>query len=224
MDFEIIKTLAIMAFVVIVFIFYLSVRTTDEKIDWHVFFICWVSWAGKWTLIKAILEDEDLDFIEFVKSCKTRELRPGEVDWVDYIKLSVSDFKEKIMRDEFLEYNFVHNQNYYWTLKVDIIDNWIKKWKKLIKEIDPLILPTIIDKMSDYRQNMSIIFLDLPIEEIKNRMQKRWDDTSWADYENRIASARREKENIRLADYVFDWIIPTSELLDELKDIIYSKL
>ena len=63
---------------------------------WHVFFICWLSWAGKWTLIKSILADKELGFIEFVKSCKTRELRPGEVDWVDYIKLSIDDFKKMI--------------------------------------------------------------------------------------------------------------------------------
>ena len=191
---------------------------------WHVFFICWLSWAWKWTLIKWLLEGNDLDFLEFVKSCKTRELRPWEVDWVDYIKLSIEDFKQKIDNDEFLEYNFVYNQNYYWTLKVDIIDNWIESWKVLLKEIDPLIIPSILDKMDNYRQNFTIIFLDLPIWEIKARMQKRWDDTSWVDYENRIASAKKEKENIDLADYVLDWSKDPALVLAEVKEIIFSKL
>lgn len=190
---------------------------------WHLFFICWVAWAWKWTLINWLLE-ENIENLEFALSCKTREPREHEIIWKDYIKLSVEEFKKAIDDGEFLEYNFVHNQNYYWTRKADVIDNGINQGKIILKEIDMLIVPEVLETLKGLREKFSIIFLDLPIETIKERMIDRWDDVTWEDYKNRILSAEKERKNIPFVDFVIDARKTKWEVLSEVKEIILSKI
>lgn len=190
---------------------------------WHLFFICWVAWAWKWTLINWLI-NEDIPNLEFALSCKTREPRVWEIIWKDYIKLTISEFQKAIEDGEFLEYNFVHNQNYYWTRKIDVIDNWIDKGKIILKEIDMLIVPEVLSKMDNMRDNFSIIFLDLPIEIIKERMISRGDDVGWEDYKNRIISAEKERKNSSFVDFVIDATKSKEDVLFEVKKIILDKI
>lgn len=189
----------------------------------HVFFICGITWAGKWTLVNWLL-NENIENLEFALSCKTREPRQNEIVWVDYIKLTFEEFEEAIERWDFLEYNFVHNQDYYWTRKKDIIENWIEKGKIILKEIDMLIVPSVLEKMKSLRENFSIIFIDIPIEMIKERMILRWDNVSGKDYENRISSAKMEKKFSNLVDLIIDWTKTKQEVLLEAKNFILSKI
>lgn len=190
---------------------------------WYVFFICWVTWSWKWTLINGLLK-ENIWNLEFALSCKTREPRPGEILGKDYVKLSFEEFKKEIEDWEFLEYNFVHNQDYYWTRKKDVIDNWIEKWKNLLKEIDMLIVPHLLENMKSLRKYFSIIYLDLPINTIRERMLSRGDSVDNKDYENRIESAQKEKNMKHLADFVVDATNSQEEILREVKEFILSKI
>lgn len=189
----------------------------------HIFFISWVAWAWKWTLIKWLLEENIAD-LELALSCKTREARKWEVLWVDYNKLTIDEFKIAIENNEFLEYNFVHNQAYYWTRYKDVIDNWINKWKIVIKEMDILILPKVLEERKDLRDDFTYIFLDLEIDKIKERMIDRWDDVSWVDYENRINSAKKESSLKHLADHIIDASWTPDDTLEQVKKIIYNKM
>lgn len=189
----------------------------------HIFFISWVAWAGKWTLIKWLLE-EKIENLELALSCKTRQPRKWEVLWVDYNMLSVEEFKASIDAWEFLEYNFIHNQAYYWTRYKDVIDNWINKWKIVIKEMDILILPKVLEERKDIREDFTYIFLDLDINKIKERMLHRWDDVTGIDYQHRIDSAKKEIDLKHLADYVVDWSWTPEETLEEVKKIIFNKM
>ena len=190
---------------------------------WYVFFICWVTWSWKWTLINGLLK-ENIWNLEFALSCKTREPRSGEIPGKDYVKLSVEECKKEIEDWEFLEYNFVHNQDYYWTRKKDVIDNWIEKWKNLLKEIDMLIVPHLLENMKSLRKYFSIIYLDLPINTIRERMLSRGDSVDNKDYENRIESAQKEKNMKHLADFVVDATNSQEEILREVKEFILSKI
>lgn len=189
---------------------------------WHIFFISWVAWAGKWTAIKWLLKEE-IPNLELALSCKTREPRKWEIVWVDYNKLSLDEFKKSIKAWEFLEYNFIHNQAYYGTRFSDVIDNWINKWKTIIKEMDILILPKVLEERKDYRNDFTYIFIDLEVDKIKERMIDRWDDVTGEDYENRIKSAEKEKELKYLADYVVDWWWTKKQTLKAIKKIILEK-
>lgn len=189
---------------------------------WHIYFISWFAWAWKGTVIKWLLESNIYN-LELALSSKTREPRQWEILWVDYNKLSVEEFKLSIEKWEFLEYNFVHNQAYYWTKYSDVVDNWINKWKIILKEMDILALPKLLEQRPEFRENFTYIFLDIPIERIKERMKKRWDDVEWEDFLNRINSAKKEKEFLYLADHIIDWTKSQSEVLNEVKQIILWK-
>lgn len=187
----------------------------------HIFFISWVTGAGKWTVIKSLLW-EKVENLEFAKSVKTRELRNWEIDWVDYIKYSKEEFEQAIKDWVFLEYNFVHNQDYYGTRKSDLFENGTEKWKKIIKEVDMLILPELMETIKSDRKYFTFIFLDLPIDEIKNRMLARWDKVWDENYKNRVESSIKEKELSYLCDYIINATKSPKEVLEELKMIISS--
>lgn len=189
----------------------------------HIFFISWVAWAWKWTVIKLLLKDK-IPNLELALSCKTREPRQWEIVWTDYIKLTLTEFKKAIENKDFLEYNFVHNQAYYWTRIFDVIDSWINLWKYILKEMDILVLPKVLEEKKISKENFTYIFLDIPLEKIKERMISRWDDISWEDYENRIESAKKEKWLIHLADFIIDASHTPENTFEEIKKIIYTKI
>ena len=189
----------------------------------HIFFISGVAWAWKWTAIKWLLE-EKIPNLKLALSCKTREPRAWEILWKDYVKLSVEEFRESINKWEFLEYNFVHNQAYYWTRLKDVIDDWILNWINIVKEMDILILPKVLEERKNLRDDFTYIFIDIPLDTIKERMLHRWDDVTWLDYENRISSAIKEKDFKYLADYIIDWSWTPENTLNQLKNIILNKI
>ncbi|MDD2907839.1 MAG: guanylate kinase [Candidatus Gracilibacteria bacterium] len=189
----------------------------------HIFFISGVAGAGKGTVIRALLKDETFN-LNLALSCKTREPRIGEKPGIDYIKLTLEEFKKSIENNEFLEYNFIHNQAYYGTRIKDVLDDGINLGRYILKEMDILILPKVLEENKISREHFTYIFLDIPLEEIKNRMASRGDDVTGNDYVNRINSAKKEKELIYLADHIIDASLSPEETLLELKKIINNKI
>lgn len=190
---------------------------------WHIFFISGVAWAGKWTVIKKLLEKKIENF-ELALSCKTRDFRENEKHWIDYNKLTTEEFKFSIELWEFLEYNFVHNQNYYGTRFVDVIDNGINKGKIILKEMDILALPKLMYSRHDLKNDYTYIFLDLPVDKIKDRMQSRGDCVEWKDFENRLKSAKKETALKNLADYVINADQSEDKVFEDIFNIISKKL
>jgi len=190
---------------------------------WHIFFISGVAWAGKWTVIKKLLEKKIENF-ELALSCKTRDFRENEKQWVDYNKLTIEEFKFSVELGEFLEYNFVHNQNYYGTRYIDVIDNGINKGKIILKEMDILALPKLMYSRHDLKNDYTYIFLDLPVHKIKERMQSRGDCVEWKDFENRIKSAKKESALKNLADHVINADQAEEKVFEDIFNIISKKL
>jgi guanylate kinase len=189
----------------------------------HIFFISGVAGAGKGTVIKKLLE-EKLENFELALSCKTREPRENEILWVDYNKLSTQEFQQAIKNWEFLEYNFVHNQSYYGVRYSDVIDNWINKGKIVLKEMEILWYQKFLETRPDLKKYYSYIFLDLPIEKIKERMITRWDCTEWKDFEMRIDSAKKESALKDIADYIIDADQTQEQVFSEVLEIITKKI
>lgn len=152
-------------------------------------FICWVSWSGKWTIINALLNTGNF---KYFPSYVTRDIRPWEINWERYIFISNEEFKRSLEKNEFLEYNLVHNQNkYYWTKK-DII-NWLK-WDKIpLKEVDMIWLEKMI-KSWEIKDKFLSIFLDVSNETMIKRIHKRWAPISDEELEKRLASAKIERK------------------------------
>ena len=80
------------------------------------------SGAGKTTIVKYLLAS-GLP-IEFSISACSRQPRHGEVNGKDYHFLSIAEFKEKIKKDEFIEWEEVYDGNFYGTLKSEIERIW----------------------------------------------------------------------------------------------------
>ena len=185
----------------------------------HIYFIMWVSWAGKWTLINS-LKKTDLD-LHIPLSYKSRAKRDFEVDGKDAYFISVEEFKSAIEKNEFLEYAIVHGVDYYWTKYDDVILNWIEKWKNVIKELDVLWLKRLIKEKPEFSDDYSTIFLNIPVKHLRERIAKRWEDITEEELKRREKSAIMEEKEARLlCDYMLDATQSPEKVLKEVLDII----
>ena len=92
------------------------------------------SGSGKTTIVKHLLKNNpDLGFSI---SASTRDKRGRtEQDGKDYHFLTPEDFKKKIDKDEFIEWEEVYAGNFYGTLKSEIHRVW-KEGKNVIFDVD----------------------------------------------------------------------------------------
>ncbi|MDO9510677.1 MAG: guanylate kinase [Bacteroidales bacterium] len=82
------------------------------------------SGAGKTTIVKALLTR--IPELEFSVSACSRPMREGEVHSKDYYFLSAEEFRQKIQREEFLEWEEVYDDRFYGTLKTELQRIWDK--------------------------------------------------------------------------------------------------
>jgi len=95
---------------------------------------CAPSGSGKTTIVKHLLQhNSDLGFSI---SASTRDRRGrAEQDGKDYHFLTPTEFKEKIVHNEFIEWEEVYQGNYYGTLKSEIERIW-REGKNVIFDVD----------------------------------------------------------------------------------------
>ncbi len=96
-------------------------------------FVSGPSGVGKGTLIQE-LKTKHSDWV-FPPSYSTRPPREGESNGSPYYFISRKEFQEKIKKNDFLEYAFVHNRDYYGTDR-DSIFVPAKQGKTVVKEFD----------------------------------------------------------------------------------------
>ncbi len=186
---------------------------------WHIYFIMWVSWAGKWTLIKW-LRSQNLN-LHIPLSYKSREPRNFEKNWVDSYFISKEEFEKSIEKKEFLEYAIVHGKDYYWTKYDDVLKNGVNKDKIVVKELDILGLKRLIKDKPELRENYSTIFLNIPIKKLRERIAKRWEEISEIELRSREQSAIMEEAEARkYCDYMLDATQSPEKVLKEVLDII----
>ena len=180
------------------------------KNNGHLYLILGTSWAGKGTLRKNLEKNMPKDLV-FIKSFVTRKMREWEINWDIYNFISEEEFKKMIENNEFLEYEYVHNHAYYGTRLADV-ENWIKNWKKIMKEIDMQGLKNIYKNNPHLKENITTIFLNLSQEKFAERIAARWDKMSAEEFAKREESLKRE---IVEAEKYCDYIIDTSEKTPE---------
>lgn len=79
---------------------------------------CGPSGSGKTTIVHYLLKNNPR--LRFSVSATTRAKRESETEGIDYHFLSVKEFKEKIARDEFIEWEEVYHNGFYGTLKSEV--------------------------------------------------------------------------------------------------------
>jgi len=80
------------------------------------------SGAGKSTIVNRLMKA--FPQLEFSVSACSRPKRGCEVDGEDYFFLTADQFKEKISRNEFVEWEEVYPGNYYGTMKSELDRIW----------------------------------------------------------------------------------------------------
>jgi guanylate kinase len=144
------------------------------------------SGAGKTTIVRHLLE-KNLN-LEFSVSATSREPRQTETDGKDYYFLSKEEFKRKIEKDEFLEWQEVYSGIYYGSLKSEV-ERIRKLGKNVIFDVD-VVGGLNIKKF--YGNEALAIFVQPPsVEELRKRLISRSTETE-EKIQMRIAKAEHE--------------------------------
>lgn len=146
------------------------------------------SGAGKTTIVKHLLQQ---DFgLEFSVSATSRQPRSGEVHGKDYYFLSEEEFREKIEKDEFLEWEEVYNGIFYGTLKSEV-ERIRRAGKNVIFDVD-VVGGSNIKKF--YGNEALAVFVQPPsVDELKKRLQNRSTESEER-IKMRVAKAEKELE------------------------------
>ena len=161
-------------------------------------------------LLKAIPEE-----LAFSISAATRQPRYHEKDKVDYYFISAKEFKERIGRDEFVEWEMVYEGKHYGTLKSELQRIW-NEGKAPLLDVDVKGGLHIQEKFPE--QSLSIFIEPPSIEELENRLLARGTETPES------LRARINKASFELSfKYDFDRVVINDSLeraCKEAEDIV----
>lgn len=126
------------------------------------------SGSGKTSIVKYLMGR--IPNLAFSISATTRPKRHNEQDGVDYYFLSEDEFKDRIHKKEFLEWEMVYEGKYYGTLKSEMTRIW-SEGKIPVLDID---VQGAIHVQQQYPVNTIALFIQAPsIEDLKTRLLKR---------------------------------------------------
>jgi len=130
------------------------------------------SGAGKSTIVHYIL---GCGFnMEFSVSATSRKPRANEVDGVDYYFLTTEEFRNKIRKNEFLEYEEVYPDSFYGTLRSEI-ERITGEGKNVVFDID--VLGGINIKKQYDEQALALFIAPPSMEVLHQRLINRGTDT-----------------------------------------------
>jgi guanylate kinase len=131
------------------------------------------SGAGKTSITRYLLKNLS-QYLAFSISAATRQPRNNEKDAVDYYFISVQDFKNKILQNEFVEWEMVYEGKYYGTLKSEMKRIW-NQHKAPLLDVD---VKGGIHVQQQYPETSLSLFIQPPsIEELKKRLEARGTET-----------------------------------------------
>lgn len=176
------------------------------------------SGSGKSTIIRRLMADTDLR-MSFSVSCTSRSPRAGEVDGREYFFITPEEFRERIAKGEFLEYEEVYEGRFYGTLRSQV-DAQLSAGQNVVLDID---VKGASNVKAVYGERALTIFIQPPsIEELRHRLTVRGTEDE-ATIDTRISRAEYE---LSFAPS-FDHIVINDDLdtaVNEAKEIIKSSL
>lgn len=167
------------------------------------------SGSGKTTLVKYAISV--FSELAFSISCTTRALRGEEIHEVDYYFITPDEFRSKISKDEFVEFEEVYEDKFYGTLKSEIQKNWDNN-KLVIFDVD--VKGGVSLKNYFQEKALSIFIMPPSIEELERRLISRGTD----DLETIKTRVSKADEEISFKDQ-FDAIVINDDLEESKKEI-----
>lgn len=142
--------------------------------------------------------------MHFSISCTSRPPRGQEQNGVEYFFLTPEEFREKIQRDEFVEYEEVYTDRYYGTLKSQV-EKQLEAGENVVFDVD---VHGAVNIKKAYGEQALSLFIQPPsVEELRRRLTGRGTEKE-EEIEKRIARAEYE---LSFADK-FDTVIINDEL------------
>ena len=153
------------------------------------------SGGGKTSLINKLFEDSrSMNFKKSI-SDTTRQKREGDINGRDYYFLSEREFKDKIEKEEYVEYSTVFG-NFYGTSKEEIKTKYNNS--NLVLELDWQGAYAVKELFDDAR----LIFLVPPsLEDLKQRLVTRNLDSPES-IEKRLSEAKKEISKSEIYDFL----------------------
>jgi guanylate kinase len=156
------------------------------------------SGAGKTTIVRALLKK--IPSLSFSISACSREPRPNEIDGKDYFFMGVEGFRDRIKKNEFLEWEEVYSDHYYGTLNSELKRIWSDS-KTVIFDVDVKGGIAIKKVLKD--SALSIFVMPPSIEELEKRLRHRQTETE-DKIKQRIAKSALEISQSNAFDVVLE--------------------
>ena len=156
-----------------------------------------VAGAGKDTIKKELIKR--MEDVESLPSYTSRQMREGDVEGGTYHFVSKEEFEKMLENGEFYEYD-VHHNNYYGTSR-KLLNEKIKSGKIIVKDIDVNGTEHLKELLGKDTKVVTI-FLRVPKEELRTRLENRIDKPSPEEIILRLNRFDYEESRIDLYDYV----------------------
>ena len=167
------------------------------------------SGSGKTTIVRYLLDQPELN-LAFSVSATSRPRRGKERHGEHYYFMSVSEFKQHIKNEDFLEWEEVYRDNFYGTLKSEVERIWAQG-KNVIFDID--VVGGLRIKKKFPQETLAVFVKPPSVDELKIRLKKRSTES-----DDKI-NMRIAKASVELATAPqFDKIIKNYELEVALKE------
>lgn len=151
------------------------------------------SGTGKSTIINWLMAEHKELRLAFSISCTSRQPRGTEKDGVEYFFLSPEEFRQRIAKGEFLEYEEVYANRFYGTLKSQV-ERQASEGQNVVFDVD---VKGGCNIKQHYGDRALSVFIQPPsVEELRRRLEARGTDApevidqriSRAEYELGFAS------------------------------------
>jgi len=179
------------------------------------------SGAGKTTLVRYLLAQEDLKLGFSISAC-TRPVRTGEAEGRDYYFLTIKAFTDKIEQDAFVEWEEVYKNQYYGTLKSEINRIW-SSGRHVLFDVDVMGGTNLKQKFGDHA--LSVFIKPPSLVELQKRLESRGSETA-DKIASRVSKARQELKYEKKFDLVIvndDLETAQNELTRHVKRFLEKK-
>ncbi|MBR3591076.1 MAG: guanylate kinase [Alistipes sp.] len=175
------------------------------------------SGSGKTTIVRELLQR--FPQFEFSISATSRQPRGKEQHGIDYYFLSTDEFRQRVERDEFVEWEEVYAGTCYGTLKSEVERIWAKG-NVIVFDVD--VMGGINLKRLFGEDACSIFIMPPSIEELERRLRGRGTDSEEV-IQKRIGKAEFELSKSPEFDYtVVNDVL--ADAVNEATDIINNFL